>query len=43
MKEYILTIHGTLKVMTENFEDIQLNQYSITDLDNLTIEDGHKK
>ena len=43
MKEYTLTIHGKLTVKTENFDNIQLNKYLLTDLDNLIIENVEKK
>ena len=43
MKEYTLTIHGTLKVITDNFDKIKLNQYLLTDLDNIIIENVEKK
>lgn len=42
MKEYTLTIYGKLKVLTENFDDIRLDHYSLSDLDNLIIENVQK-
>ena len=43
MKEYTLKIYGKLKVKTENFDDIKLNDYTLSDLDNLIIENVQKE
>lgn len=43
MKEYTLTIYGKLKVKTENFDDIKLNDYTLSDLDNIIIENVQKE
>ena len=40
--KYTLTIHGQLTVETENFDKIRLDQYKITDMDNLLIENVEK-
>ena len=41
--EYTLTLHGTLTVNSKNFNEIKLNKYRLTDLDNLIIENVKKR
>lgn len=43
MKKYTLTIYGQLTVHTENFDDINLNEYKISDLEKLIIENVEKE
>lgn len=43
MKQYTLTIKGQITINTENFDDIDLSQYKITDLQHLTIQNVQKE
>lgn len=42
-KQYTLTINGHITIETENFDEINLSQYKITDLQNLTIQNVKKE